>query len=371
MILIHSVSIAGNSGNDSWVLFDSEIRKMGQGDSWREVEFNEAIDGSDCLVSRPFIETHTHGLEGHSVEAGLAAMRAIRRSQLKYGVSRSILSLVSLPHNRILELIVEAKLLMAEDVGFLGLHLEGPYISQARCGAHNKEALRQPTDSEIRELVSAGELPDGGSVIASITVAAELFTDAQLDLLAKAGIAVCLGHTEAGYETAKNSFEHGCRVLTHTYNAMQPIGHREPGPIPAAIEAPDVYLELIADGHHVHPSAANLLPKDKVLLISDSMAAAGQSDGAYMLGSMQVEVVNGVAKTASGSLAGSTLTLDKAVENYVSWGNDLQHAVRCAVENPAAAYGLPLQPIAEGQPGDLLLLGSGGELIRTFNRWSI
>ncbi|MDA8795845.1 amidohydrolase family protein [Aquiluna sp.] len=366
MILIHSVSFAGRSGDDNWVLFDREIREIGHGESWRDLEFDESLDGSGHLLSRPFIETHTHGLEGHAVEDGIASMRAIRESQRKYGIARSILSLVSLPQSRILELIAEAKVLMGEDPGFLGLHLEGPYIAEARCGAHDKEALRKPTDAELNEIVKAAQLETGGSVIASITIAAELFSNSQLSLLTEAGIALCLGHTEANYEQAKDFFGQSRRVLTHTYNAMQPIGHRDPGPIPAAIEAPNTFLELIADGHHVKPSAANILPQEKLILVSDSMAAAAQSDGKYMLGTLEVTVADGVATTASGSLAGSTLTLDKAVENYVLWGNSLEQSVRCAVANPAAAYGLRVAPISAGETADLLLIGPNGQLVRTF-----
>ena len=367
MILIHSVSLADKSGDDNWVLLDHEIRQIGQGESWRDLEFDDLIDGSGLLLSRPFIETHTHGLEGHAVEDGIASMRAIRQSQKKYGVARSILSLVSSPHDRILELIAEAKVLMKEDPGFLGLHLEGPYIAEARCGAHDKEALRKPTDAELSELVRAAEFETGGSAIASMTIAAELFSNSQLSLLTESGMVLCLGHTEANYEQAKYFFGQSRRVLTHTYNAMDPIGHRDPGPIPAAIEAPNTFLELIADGHHVKPSAANILPKEKLILVSDSMAAAAQSDGTYMLGTLEVKVADGVATTASGSLAGSTLTLDKAVANYVSWGNSLQESVRCAVENPAAAYGLKTAPILDGENADLLLIGPNGHLVRTFD----
>ena len=366
MFLVHSARAAGIEGSDNWFLFDDQIRQAGSGTSWKGLDFDEAIDASGHLLARPFIETHTHGLHGHSVEEGLEAMRAIRESQRQYGVSKSILSLVSLPHERILELIEDAKLLAEEDPGFLGLHLEGPYIAEARCGAHDKAALREPTDSELQELITAGELKSEGNVIASMTIASELFTPEQLGRLIAAGIVLCLGHTEASYEDANELFATGGKILTHTFNAMQPIGHRQPGPIPAAIEAAGVYLELIADGHHVHKSAGNLIPKEKLILISDAMAAAGQGDGSYKLGSLEVEVQNGIATAPSGSLAGSTLTLNKAVENFVSWGNTVEQAARCAIDNPAAAYGLQVPQLEAGQRADLILLDDQGRLNRTF-----
>lgn len=366
MFLVHSARAAGIEGSDNWFLFDDQIRKTGSGSTWQDLVFDEAIDASGHLLTRPFIETHTHGLHGHSVEEGLEAMRAIRESQRLYGVSKSILSLVSLSHERILELIEDAKVLAEEDPGFLGLHLEGPYIADARCGAHDKAALREPTDSALQEIISAGELKSGGNVVASMTIAAELFTSEQLGRLIAAGIVLCLGHTASSYEDANELFAAGGKILTHTFNAMQPIGHRQPGPIPAAIEATGVYLELIADGHHVHKSAGNLIPKDKLILISDAMAAAGQGDGSYKLGSLEVQVKDGVAKAPSGSLAGSTLTLNKAVENFVSWGNPVEQAARCAIDNPAAAYGLQVPQLAEGQSADLILLDDQGGLARTF-----
>lgn len=348
-------------------MLDSKIREIGHGDSWKTLEADRVVDGRGGVLTRPFIETHTHGLEGYAVEQGLEAMRSIRAGQRRDGVGRSILSLVALPHKRILELIADAKTLMSEDQGFLGLHLEGPYISAARCGAHDVSNLRAPTESEVAELIQAARIPGKGSVIASMTVAPELLGVEFVRTLVSEGIVMCLGHSEASFEEANEFFASGGSILTHTFNAMAPISHKNPGPIPAAVQSQNVFLELIADGHHVHPSAALMIPKQSLILVSDSMAAAGQGDGEYSLGSLKVQVENGVARVPSGSLAGSTLTLAVAVENYSSWSGDVESAIAAATTNPAAAYGLDIASIYPDENADLVLISPSGKLVEVLN----
>jgi N-acetylglucosamine-6-phosphate deacetylase len=181
----------------------------------------------------------------------------------------------------------------------------------------------------------------------SMTVAPELFTQRQLDLLRDAGIKLCLGHTSCDYEVATKFFQDSSHVMTHAFNGMRGIHHREPGPILAALEA-GAYTELIADGHHVSPSAARLLNPDKVILVTDAMAATGQGDGHYALGSTEVEVHQGVARDSRGSLAGSTLLLHMAVTNYAKWTNNPEAALRAAITNPTDAYGLSATGLERG-----------------------
>ena len=135
----------------------------------------------------------------------------------------------------------------------------------------------------------------------------------------------------------------------------------------AALENDEVFLELIADGVHVHPSAAKIIPKDRLLLVSDSMSAADLGDGEYLLGTLNVQVVESIARTATGGLAGSTLSLAKAVENYAAWTGDTRAAIAAATINPSLAYGIELPQIVDGELAELLLFSEDGELRRLFN----
>ena len=162
----------------------------------------------------------------------------------------------------------------------------------------------------------------------------------QIDILADAGLQLCFGHSEATYEQALAFFKrYPTAIMTHAFNGMNGIHHRAPGPIPAAIES-GVMVELIADGIHVEEAAARLLPEDKLILITDAMAATGMPDGEYKLGSMTAHVKDGVARTDSGSLAGSTLRLKDAVSNYSAWIGNKEKALIAGSTNPAKTYGI-------------------------------
>lgn len=368
MILIHSAQRLDNDQSDNWVIFNEQIVATGTGDSWRESAGKavEIIDASGRFLSTPMIETHSHGAAGHAAEEGSDEIRAFVRHLRSKGVGSVIASLVSLSPERLISAVEAARDLADREPGFLGIHLEGPFIALEKCGAHDTSAVRAPTDEELSAVIAAGAIP-GGNVIRSITLAPELFTESQLGLLKENGIRLCMGHTACDYEQAERFFAEGGKVVTHTFNAMRPISHKEPGPIPAALEKKDVFLELIADGVHVQPSAAKLIPKDRLILVSDSMSAADLGDGEYMLGTLRVKVTDSVARTESGSLAGSTLSLAQAVENYAGWTGDTRAAIAAATNNPARAYGLKQGNLEEGEKAELLLFSSEGKLERSFN----
>ena len=368
MILIHSAQRLDNDQSDNWVLFDEHIVAVGVGETWREVadKAGEIIDATGGFLSAPMIETHSHGAAGHAAEDGPEEIRAFVRHLRSKGVGKVIASLVSLSPERLISAVEAAKDLANNEQGFLGIHLEGPFIALEKCGAHDTSAVRAPTDQELSGIIAAGVIP-GGNVIRSITLAPELFTESQLSLLKENGVQLCLGHTASDYERAKSFFAQGGKVVTHTFNAMKPISHKEPGPIPAALENQEVFLELIADGVHVQPSAAKLIPKERLILVSDSMSAADLGDGEYMLGTLKVKVTDSVARTESGSLAGSTLSMATAVENYAGWTGDTRAAIAAATINPAKAYGLEHGRIEEGEKAELLLISSDGKLQRSFN----
>ena len=333
-VLIHSARLFQNGKliDNSWALLSDDGAETGQGDSWQQLQARQTIDASGKVLISGLIDTHCHGAMGHAAQDGLEGMRATLDFNMQNGVTKSLLSTVSAPVSELLQLCELAQDLR-DDSRFVGLHLEGPFLSHGKRGAHNPEIIGPPKTEDLRAIAKH-------DTVRSITIAPELFEPGQLEILADSGIKLCFGHSEANYEQSKEFFSRfPDAIMTHAFNGMNGIHHRAPGPIPAAIEA-GVMIELIADGIHVEPGAARLLPRDRVILITDAMAATGMPDGSYQLGSMQAEVRGGVARTESGSLAGSTLLLKDAVKNFSDWTHVPEAAISAATTNPAAAYGI-------------------------------
>lgn len=223
----------------------------------------------------------------------------------------------------------------------VGLHLEGPWLSPTFKGAHDPDLLIPPAQEDISRLLEASE-----HTVKMVTIAPEL--PGGLDAVAQiaaAGVIAAIGHTDADYRTSRAAVEAGATAATHLFNAMRGLHHRDPGPIAALLEAPQVWIELVADGVHVHPAALRLAVEaagERVVLVTDSMAAAAAPDGDYILGSLDVQVRDGVARLVSnGAIAGSTLTLARAVQFAVTQvGLSLAAAVHAATAAPAAMLGL-------------------------------
>ena len=329
---------------DSWVVVDEKLNDFGVGDDWQQ-HAETAEDGLSGFITPKLFDTHVHGGNGFSNDNGLADMLEVIDFHAKNGVGRTFLSLISAPVQDVVALIHEAREIDHEN--FAGLHLEGPFLAHEYKGAHNPNVLHAPTDSELAQLIEAS-----GGLVKSITIAPELIFDSQLHSLQDAGISVCFGHSAADYLQAKEFFDKGSNIMTHAFNGMAGIHHRAPGPIPAALEA-GAFTELIADGIHVEAAAARVLNQDKVILVTDAMVATGMPDGNYALGSMAVTVTNGVARTESGSIAGSTLLLKDAVRTYADWTGSPVAAFRAAITNPALAYGFEQVRLTKG--GDWLL----------------
>jgi N-acetylglucosamine-6-phosphate deacetylase len=239
-----------------------------------------------------------------------------------------------------------------------GIHLEGPWLSGGHCGAHDPALLRAPDPAEVARLLDAAE-----GTVRMVTLAPEL--EGGLDavrLLVERGVVAALGHSDATDAETRQALDAGVRVATHLFNAMRPIHHREPGPVLALVEDERAFVELIADGVHLHPTvlhwAATSAPH-RFLLVTDAMAAAGAADGDHMLGPAAVEVRAGVARLASnGAIAGSTLTMDRAVRHAVrTAGLPLHAAVEAATATPARLLGLTdVGAIEPGRRADLVHL---------------
>ena len=249
---------------------------------------------------------------------------------------------------------------LIDDGVFAGFHLEGPWISRECKGAHNEALLRDPDPAEIERFL---HLADGR--VRMVTIAPELPGGLEsVRLVAESGAIAAVGHTAASYERTLDAVDAGATVATHLFNGMKPIHHRDPGAIAALLSSPAVTVELIADGHHLHPGAIRLavdhVGTRRSVLITDAMQAAGIGDGDYRLGSMTVEVRGGVARLAggNGSIAGSTLTMGAAVRFAVDHaGLSLEEAVQMACVSPAGLLGRSdIGVIEAGRRADLAVL---------------
>ncbi|WP_239373586.1 N-acetylglucosamine-6-phosphate deacetylase [Frankia sp. Cj5] len=327
------------------------------------------VDLGGAWLLPGFIDLHVHGGGGHDVATSAAEMAAAVAFHRAHGTTRTLVSLVTAPADRLAEQLSWAAGLVGRgacaDGHVVGAHLEGPFLSAARCGAQAPEHLLAPDRAVFASLVRAA-----GGALRAITVAPEL--PAALDIITDAvagGIVAAVGHTDATYEQAAAAFAAGASLTTHLFNAMRPLHHREPGPVGAALDA-GVACELINDGVHVHPSVARMTARDRhrLVLVTDAIDAAGVGDGDYVLGGQAVRVRGGQARLArSGVLAGSTLTMDEAVRRTViDTGLPVEAAAAAAATNPARVLGLADRcgAIAAGLDADLVVLDAGFRLVR-------
>lgn len=361
-LVVHSTTAVDATGSlpHAWVAArDGRITGTGQGDGWRaHAEGGRVVDGEGLVLTPGFVDLHTHGGGGAAHEDGADAIRTAVAAHRRHGTTRTVVSFVSDTVEALAGRLAVVADLVAEDPGVLGSHLEGPFLATSRKGAHSPDRLVDPTPAAVDRLLEAarGTLrqvtmdPDRPGA----TEAAERFRDA--------GVVVAVGHTECDHATAAATFRRGASLLTHTFNAMPGIGHRAPGPVVAAVDDPSVVCELVLDGEHVHPRVAALLmtaAPGRVALVTDAMAAAGGEDGRYGLGDLAVEVRAGRAVVAgTDTLAGSTLTLDRALQVGVAAGIPLPALVEAATATPARVLGLDssLGRLEPGLVADLVLL---------------
>jgi N-acetylglucosamine-6-phosphate deacetylase len=303
------------------------------------------VDMPEALVVPGFVDIHVHGGGGASYTDGNDAdiLRAAMFHR-SHGTTTTLASLVTAsPADLLTAVYALADSTRAGAVA--GIHLEGPWLSAARCGAHDPAQLRDPAPTEIDALLTAG-----GGAIRMVTLAPERTgSDDAITRFADAGVIVAVGHTEATYEQTRHAVELGATVGTHLFNAMRPVHHREPGPAIALLQDARVTVELIADGVHVHPAMQRAVIEaagaDRVALVTDATAAAGLGDGEFRLGGMQVDVVEQVARVrGTSTIAGSTATMDQLFRSAAGLGSDRDAALAAAVQmtatTPARALGL-------------------------------
>ncbi len=364
-LLLHSALLTDERGEtpDGWVLFDGDtITAVGSGEA---PDAAERIDLEGARLTPGFVDMHGHGGGGHAFDDGGADLAAALATHRAHGVTRSVVSLVANPLAALRSSLAEIAEVAASDPLVLGTHLEGPFLAPGRRGAHHADYLREPDLVDVQQLIDAAH-----GTLRQITIAPELpGADDAIDALVAAGVRVAVGHTEADFETAARAFDRGASILTHAFNAMNGIHHREPGPVIAAMSDERVTLEVILDGYHVHDAIAALAFDEapgRVALITDAMAAAGSADGDYRLGSLNVTVRDGLALlSGTETIAGSTLTLDAALRRAVDIvGLPWPEAVGAVTAVPARVlgYGDRLGLLEPGYAADAVALDADGRV---------
>lgn len=334
------------------------------------------LDLGDVLVVPGFVDMHVHGGGGadYGDRAGIEIAAALHRV---HGTTGGLASLVSAAPERLLAQV--RALAEATRAGLIdGIHLEGPWLSTAHCGAHDRAVLRDPDRAEIDALLHAGD-----DAIRMVTLAPELpGAPAAIRHLVDAGVVVAVGHTDADYEATRAAIDAGATVGTHLFNAMRPLHHRAPGAVLALLDDERVTVELIADRVHLHPAVLRHViaaaGPARVALVTDAMAAAGVGDGAFTLGGLDVEVSAGVARVrGTDTIAGSTATMDALFATAVALlgGADtdtdtaLLAAAAMTATTPAHALGLQhAGALAPGLAADLVVLDRELHVARVMRR---
>lgn len=321
-----------------------------------------------------FVDVHVHGGGGANFTSATHSETATAvQLHRRHGTTALIASLVTASPDELLRQVTG----LATEVraGLLdGIHLEGPWLSPLRCGAHEPALMRDPEEGEIERLLEAG-----AGAVRMVTVAPERDGAlAAIRRLVSAGVVAAVGHTEATYEQTLAAVDAGATAGTHLFNAMRPVDRREPGPVVALMEDPRVTVELIADGVHLAPAIYRHVTRsvgpDRVSLVTDAMAATGMADGRYHLGSLAVDVVAGVASVAgTDTIAGSTATMDVVFRFAVQHcglprDEALELAVRQASLNPARALGLPADGLVPGAKADVAVLDSALRVLGVLRR---
>jgi N-acetylglucosamine-6-phosphate deacetylase len=334
------------------------------------------IHATDKTATPGFVDIHIHGAGGHDVmEATDAALGIVTRKVAPFGTTSLLATTVTASPDDtcraaegIARFITHEHASMDSGAEVLGIHFEGPFISNVRRGVHPVEWIQLPSAELLERFLQAAA---GNARL--LTIAPEVLGAAPcMEAALHAGLVISLGHTDANYEQTRFAIAHGARSATHMYNAMRPFTHRDPGVIGAVLTSPEINAELIADGVHVEEGAIKLLLQakgaERVILVSDSLSATGMPDGKYMLGHFEITVSNGVCRNAAGVLAGSTLTLDRALRNVVRFGVPLGNAIRMLTLNPASLLGIEFKKgsLRVGADADILLLDDG---LRVTNIW--
>jgi len=325
-----------------WILVEgNKIKSLGHGQP-KDFPVEVVVDGQGLTVLPGLIDLHTHGAIGIEI-LGITApgLQELTQFYASHGVTGFLASTWTAPAEAIRDAIAVTAAVMGNENGakILGIHLEGPWLNTIYCGAQDKSQIRIAERGEalgylntdlVKLVAIAPEIPENEWLIRECS---------------HRGITVAAGHTNATYAEMKKAVDLGITQVTHCFNAMRPLNHREPGTVGAALDLPQLKCELIADNIHVNPVVMKLLlnvrGSENVILITDSISAAGMPDGEYSFEGARVTVTGGAARLEDGTLAGSSLTMDRALANLKSATNrPLGELIDCASLNPARAIHL-------------------------------
>ncbi|MGC2620029.1 MAG: N-acetylglucosamine-6-phosphate deacetylase [Acidobacteriaceae bacterium] len=340
-----------------------------------ELPAGSHVEFPDCTLIPALFDVHIHGSGGHDVmEATDSALNHIGAFLACRGVGAYLATTVTAPLDFLLRSLTGLAALLRNPIAGarpVGIHLEGPFLSPHKRGAHAEHQLLPPSpalfdrlwqaaEGQIRLMTIAPELPGAEETIAHAT---------------KLGVRISLGHSDADTAAAKRGVRAGAVTATHTYNAMRRFDHREPGLLGEVLTNDNLFAEIICDGLHVDPAAVRLYWKakgpDRAMLVTDAMSAAGMPDGKYWLGELEVRVKNGRCIIGEDTLAGSTLTLDRGMRNFMEFtGASLGEASALATRNPARMTGFEdeVGTLAPGRSADIAVLSAKNEVVDTILR---
>lgn len=327
----------------------------------------EIIDAEGLLVLPGLVDIHSHGAAGEDFSDGNPeGLKKILRYERSCGITSYCPTSMTFPKERLRQIFASIKGAQTEEgAKVVGINMEGPFLDPAKKGAHVEKWIAAPDVAFVRELNQ-----DVDGLVRLVTLAPNM--DGAEEFIKEMHEEVCisLGHTAADYDCASRAMKLGAHHITHLYNAMQPFGHRAPGLIGAAMDDPECMVEMICDGYHIHPSAIRaafrMFGPERVILISDSMRAAGMENGTYELGGQEVTVKDRKAVLKDGTLAGSATNLYGCMCKAVEFGIPLEQAIMAATANPARSIGIfdRVGSIRIGKQADLLLASENLELKR-------
>lgn len=326
-----------------------------------EISGGPEMDVSGCMVAPGFVDIHIHGCDGADTCDGTrAAIETMASGLVRHGVTSFCPTTMTVPPEQIGTALLAVKSCMEDrpdGASVRGVNMEGPYISPKRIGAQKSECVRRPDADEFRGLYDLS-----GGIVRLVDIAPEMDGAEEFIRRVSPYCRISLAHSTADYDAAVRAFSLGISHATHLFNAMTGMNHRAPGAVGAVFDTPSVAAEMICDGFHIHPAvlrtAFRALGEDRTVIISDSMRAAGLSDGDFDLGGQTVHVRSGRALLTDGTIAGSTTNLGDEVANLVRFGVPVRQVIRSATINPAREIGAAdeIGSIEEGKSADFTIL---------------
>ncbi|MBV8435900.1 MAG: N-acetylglucosamine-6-phosphate deacetylase [Silvibacterium sp.] len=356
------------------IVDDGVITQLGPRGSI-EAPSGPRLDFPGCVLAPAYFDVHIHGSAGRDVMEGTSdAFATIGKFLARHGVGVFLATTVTAPVDMTLRSLEGISGLIGSDSGGatpLGIHIEGPFLSPHKKGAHPERLLQKPSVELFDRMWQAAQ-----GKIRLMTIAPELpGAEELISHAAGLGVRVSLGHSNADTAAARSGIRAGAVTATHTFNAMRQFDHRDPGLLGEVLSNDRLYAEIICDGLHVHPDAVRIYWKakgpDRAMLITDAMSAAGMPDGTYKLGELDVRVVNGKCVIGEDTLAGSTLTLDRGVRNFAEFtGASIDDVSKLVSRNPAHMTGFEAEAgsIAVGRPADITVLSAKNDVVETILR---